>query len=149
MSAGMITIETATEALDAFVRLAVLLLELVGTLTILFGAAAAILLFAARARRMGIEAVYEPVRAVLGRSILLGLEFLVAGDILKSLIITPSLDDLFVLAGLILVRTFLSISLGVEINGHWPWQETVMAARKGNISNNTHGNATAATRDEA
>jgi uncharacterized membrane protein len=106
-----------------------LALELVGTLTILSGAAAAIYLFAARVRKLGLQAVYQPVRAVLGRSILLGLEFLVAGDILKSLVINPSLDDLVVLAGLILVRTFLSISLGVEINGHWPWQETVMAAR--------------------
>jgi uncharacterized membrane protein len=71
-------------------------------------------------------------RANLGRSILLGLELLVAGDILKSLVIEPSLDDLFVLAGLILIRTFLSISLGVEINGHWPWEETRLARRRSN-----------------
>jgi hypothetical protein len=65
--------------------------------------------------------------STLGRSILLGLEFLVAGDIVKSLVINPTLSDLVVLAGLVLVRTFLSISLGVEINGHWPWQDTAMA----------------------
>lgn len=125
----MTIIEPGNVALDVFVRFAVLLLELVGTLTILAGAAAAIFLFVSRARGLGIQAVYQPVRAVLGRSILLGLEFLVAGDILKSLVINPSIDDLLVLAGLILVRTFLSVSLGVEINGHWPWQETAMAAR--------------------
>lgn len=106
-----------------------LLLELAGTMAILAGAITAIFLFVSRVRACGIQAAYQPVRAVLGRSILLGLEFLVAGDILKSLVINPSLDDLLVLAGLILVRTFLSVSLGVEINGHWPWQETAMAAR--------------------
>ncbi|CAM4270640.1 DUF1622 domain-containing protein [Novosphingobium lubricantis] len=126
----MTIIEPGSAALDAFVRIAVVSLELVGTITILTGAGAAIFLFVSRARSLGIQAVYQPVRAVLGRSILLGLEFLVAGDILKSLVINPSLDDLMVLSGLILVRTFLSISLGVEINGHWPWQETAMAARK-------------------
>lgn len=126
----MTIIEPASAALDVFVRIAVLSLELVGTVTILTGAGAAIFLFGSRARSLGIQAVYQPVRAVLGRSILLGLEFLVAGDILKSLVINPSLDDLMVLAGLILVRTFLSVSLGVEINGHWPWQETAMAASR-------------------
>jgi uncharacterized membrane protein len=70
---------------------------------------------------------YGTFRSTLGRSILLGLEFLVAGDIVKSLVINPTLSDLVVLAGLVLVRTFLSISLGVEINGHWPWQDTAMA----------------------
>ena len=125
----MTIIEPANAALDTLVRFAVLSLELAGTLTILAGAAAAIFLFVSRVRACGIQAAYQPVLAVLGRSILLGLEFLVAGDILKSLVINPSLDDLLVLAGLILVRTFLSVSLGVEINGHWPWQETAMAAR--------------------
>ena len=125
----MTIIEPANAALDTLVRFAVLSLELAGTLTILAGAVAAIFLFVSRVRACGIQAAYQPVRAVLGRSILLGLEFLVAGDILKSLVINPSLDDLLVLAGLILVRTFLSVSLGVEINGHWPWQETAMAGR--------------------
>ena len=125
----MTIIEPANAALDTLVRFAVLLLELAGTMTILAGAAFAIFLFASRVHSLGIQAVYKPVRAVLGRSILLGLEFLVAGDILKSLVINPSLNDLVVLAGLVLVRTFLSVSLGVEINGHWPWQETALAAR--------------------
>ena len=125
----MTIIEPANSALDTFVRFAVLLLELAGTMAILAGAITAIFLFVSRVRACGIQAAYQPVRAVLGRSILLGLEFLVAGDILKSLVINPSLDDLLALAGLVLVRTFLSVSLGVEINGHWPWQETAMAAR--------------------
>jgi uncharacterized membrane protein len=123
----MITIEAGAGIMESFVRLAVLALELAGTVTILAGAVLAVAAFARRSFSKGFEAAYRPFRAGLGRSILLGLEFLVAGDILKTLIIDLTLDDLIVLAGLILVRTFLSVSLGVEINGHWPWQETRLA----------------------
>ncbi len=120
----MITIESGW--LSAFFRLAVIILELAGTLTILSGAALATILFALRARSGDRAKAYGAFRSALGRSILLGLEFLVAGDIVKSLVINPTLDDLIVL-----VRTFLSISLGVEINGHWPWEDTRMARATG------------------
>lgn len=121
----MTTIEA--DWLSTFFRLAVIVLELAGTLTILIGAALATFLFTQRVRSNDRTAAYSAFRSTLGRSILLGLEFLVAGDIVKSLVINPTLDDLIVLAGLVLVRTFLSISLGVEINGHWPWEDTRMA----------------------
>lgn len=124
----MITIDA--DWLSAFFRLAVIVLELAGTLTILVGAALATALFTRRARAGDRTEAYSAFRSALGRSILLGLEFLVAGDIVKSLVINPTLDDLIVLTGLVLVRTFLSISLGVEINGHWPWEETRMAREK-------------------
>lgn len=123
----MITTDFTGDTLSAFFKLAVIILELAGTLTILVGAAVATFLFIRRSCRDGHSDGYGPFRSALGRSILLGLEFLVAGDIVKSLVINPTLDDLIVLAGLVLVRTFLSISLGVEINGHWPWQDTRMA----------------------
>ena len=61
-------------------------------------------------------------RTSLGRSILLGLEFLVAADIISSVAIEPTLDSLVILAGIVLIRTFLSFSLEVEIEGRWPWQ---------------------------
>jgi uncharacterized membrane protein len=118
------SIGTASAFMVDFVRLSVLGLELAGAVTILLGAAVATLALAYSYRqRRGGDAL-QSYRANLGRSILLGLEFLVAGDILKSLVIDPTVDDLVVLAGLILVRTFLSIALGVEINGHWPWEDT-------------------------
>lgn len=120
----MITIDAASFDISGFVRLAVLLLEVAGTVAILGGAVVSTIAFVRRTWRAGFEQAYRPYRADLGRSILIGLELLVAGDILKTLVIAPTLDDLLVLAGLILVRTFLSVSLGVEINGHWPWQET-------------------------
>jgi uncharacterized membrane protein len=60
-------------------------------------------------------------RADLGRGILLGLELLVAADIIGTVAVTPSLENLLVLALIVLIRTFLSFSLEVEIEGKWPW----------------------------
>lgn len=123
----MIIEQAASIDISGIVRIAVTALELAGTSAILAGAVLAMAACAKRTWHSGFQEAYRPFRADLGRSILLGLEFLVAGDILKSLVIDPTLEDLMVLAGLILVRTFLSVSLGVEINGHWPWQETRLA----------------------
>jgi len=66
---------------------------------------------------------YHQLRSGLGRSILLGLELLVAADIINTVAIQPTLESLAVLAGIILIRTFLSLSLEVEIEGRWPWQQ--------------------------
>jgi uncharacterized membrane protein len=68
------------------------------------------------------EAIVAAFRTNLGRAILLGLEFLVAADIVHTVAIDPTLDSLAVLAGIVLIRTFLSFSLEVEIEGRWPWQ---------------------------
>ena len=65
---------------------------------------------------------YEGLRANLARGILLGLEFLVAADIIGTVALTPTFESLGVLAGIVLIRTFLSFSLEVEIEGRWPWQ---------------------------
>jgi uncharacterized membrane protein len=61
-------------------------------------------------------------RSSLGRAILLGLEFLVAADIINTVAVTPTLLSVAVLAGIVIIRTFLSFSLEVEIEGRWPWQ---------------------------
>jgi uncharacterized membrane protein len=65
---------------------------------------------------------YRRYRQQLGRSILLGLEFLVAADIIRTVAVTPTLTSIAVLAGIVLIRTFLSFSLELEITGRWPWQ---------------------------
>ena len=64
---------------------------------------------------------YNRLRTFLGRSLLLGLEFLVAGDIIKTVAIKPTFDSVIVLAIIVLVRTVLSLSIDVEIDGRWPW----------------------------
>lgn len=72
--------------------------------------------------------VYHRFRRFLGRSILLGLEILVAADIIKTVAITPTLEDVAVLAAIVLIRTFLSWSLELEISGRWPWQKSQATA---------------------
>ncbi len=69
------------------------------------------------------EREYHRFRSSLGRAILLGLEFLVAADIITTVAIDPTLESVAVLAGVVLVRTFLSFALEVEIDGRWPWRK--------------------------
>lgn len=71
---------------------------------------------------------YRYFREQLGRSILLGLEFLVAADIIRTVALTPTWQSVVVLAGIVLIRTFLSFSLEVEISGRWPWQQRPKSA---------------------
>jgi uncharacterized membrane protein len=70
-------------------------------------------------------AVYRDYRRRLGRSILLGLELLVAGDIIRTVAVAPTYASVGVLAVIVAIRTFLSFSLELEITGRWPWQKTV------------------------
>lgn len=97
--------------------------DVVGVAVIVVGAAAASFLAvtALLSRRGG--PVYETYRRNLGRSILLGLEFLVAADIIKTVAVTPTFTSVGVLALIVLIRTFLSFSLQLEITGRWPWQK--------------------------
>jgi len=69
-------------------------------------------------------AAYRHLRLYLGRSIVVGLELLIAADIVRSVAIDPTFTSVGVLALIVLVRTFLSWSLEVEINGEWPWQRS-------------------------
>ena len=65
---------------------------------------------------------YKRFREQLGRTILLGLELLVAADIVRTVATHPTLTNMAVLAIIVLIRTFLSFSLGMELTGRWPWQ---------------------------
>ena len=97
--------------------------EVTGIAIIVVGAVASLLVFLLRiAKREPKERILGEFRSSLGRAILLGLEFLVAADIVNTVAIEPTLDSLAVLAGIVLIRTFLSFSLEVEIEGRWPWQ---------------------------
>ncbi|MEO7863250.1 MAG: DUF1622 domain-containing protein, partial [Nitrospirales bacterium] len=57
----------------------------------------------------------------LGRAIVLGLEFLVAGDIIRTVVVAPTLANVVVLGLIVLIRTFLSMALELELEGRWPW----------------------------
>ncbi|MCB2053466.1 MAG: DUF1622 domain-containing protein [Geminicoccaceae bacterium] len=69
--------------------------------------------------------LYHRFRTTLARAILLGLEFLVAADIIGTVAVEPSAENLAVLALIVLIRTFLSFSLQIEIDGRLPWQRRV------------------------
>jgi uncharacterized membrane protein len=71
---------------------------------------------------------YRLLRDQLGRSILLGLEFLVAADIIRTVAVTPTAQSVLVLAGIVAIRTFLSFSMELEITGRWPWQKATQPA---------------------
>lgn len=75
------------------------------------------------------ERQYECYKGRIGRSLLLGLEMLVAADVVKTIALEATFMSIGVLAGLVAVRTFLSWTLVVEIDGRWPWQ----------IAGNAHG----------
>ena len=85
--------------------------------------------FGARATGERSSGTYRTFREQLGRSILLGLEFLVAADIIRTVAITPNAQSVAVLAGIVAIRTFLSFSLELEITGRWPWQKKSPASQ--------------------
>ena len=99
------------------------LIDFAGVVIIAGGALIGVLLFARDLiQRDSTERSYDRLRRFLGRSLLLGLEFLVAGDIIKTVAIEPTFDSVIVLAVIVLVRTVLSLSIDVEIDGRWPWE---------------------------
>ncbi len=69
------------------------------------------------------EAVYERARRQIGRSILLGLEILIIADIVETITITPTIESALTLGIIVLVRTFLSFSLEIELDGVLPWRK--------------------------
>jgi uncharacterized membrane protein len=83
-----------------------------------------VLCFAAFQVLKGVEAetVFHHIRQRLGRGILFGLEFLVAADIIHTVAVELTFTTIGVLAIIVIIRTFLSFTLEVELTGHWPWQ---------------------------
>lgn len=70
----------------------------------------------------GQDDLYHQLKVSLGKALLLGLEVLVAADIVRTVALEATLESVFVLGLLVLIRTFLSWALVVEIEGHWPWK---------------------------
>ena len=97
--------------------------EVVGIGVLIVGGCYALAAFALKVARGGSTDAYEDLRRSLGRSILLGLEILVAADIIRTIAITPTFTSVGVLGLIVVVRTFLSFSLEVELDGQWPWRQ--------------------------
>src|SRR5262249_42652048 len=97
-------------------------IDALGVAVIVIGALIAFVLTGARLSRHEGD-IYRHFREQLGQTILLGLELLVAADIVRTVAASPSLTSVAILAAIVAIRTFLSFSLEVEITGRWPWQK--------------------------
>jgi len=73
---------------------------------------------------------YQRYKLLLGRGLSLGLEFLVAADVIRTVTLAPTLLNAGILGAVVLIRTFLSWSLAVEMEGRWPWQQGSVQAPK-------------------
>lgn len=97
--------------------------EAVGAGIMVLGGLWALVLFVPRALKAdGIERPYDELRRNLGRAILLGLEVLIVADIVRTIIVDPTLESVAVLGGIVIIRILLSFSLEVEMDGVWPWR---------------------------
>ena len=97
-------------------------IEASGVAIIVIGIIFAIIRAVGRTEDEEIHDRYRRFRQAVARSILLGLEFLIAGDIIRTVAVDPTFQSVGVLAIIVAIRTFLSVELELEIDGRWPWQ---------------------------
>jgi uncharacterized membrane protein len=103
-------------------------IDALGVLVIVIGIIAATVRMLGALRRSATE-IYRRYREDLGRGILLGLEFLVAADIIRTVAVAPTLRGVLVLGIIVVIRTFLSMAIEVELEGRWPWQRGTVPPR--------------------
>ena len=97
--------------------------ESVGAAIMVLGGGAALVVATPRIfRAESRQASYEILRRDLGQAILLGLEVLIVADIIRTILVDATVESVFVLGIIVLIRILLSFSLDVEIEGAWPWQ---------------------------
>ncbi len=104
--------------------------EALGALILVTGLLWSVVLAALAWRRSGSALrVYTALRQAFGGTLLLALEILVAADLIRTVAVSPTLRNILVLGLIVLIRTFLSFSLEIEINGVWPWRRAASGAR--------------------
>ena len=97
--------------------------EIVGASTLILGFLIATVRFLVQLRTADMASVYDIYRQSLGRTIVIGLEILVAVTIIKTITVEPTAENLGLLALMILIRTVLSWTTVLEMSGRWPWQK--------------------------
>ena len=98
------------------------IVEGIGVATIFFGAVYSLIIFFISVIKKK-KNTYLELRQSLGKSILLGLEILIAADIMATIVTEPTMRSVTILGIIVLIRTFLSLSLQVEMDGRFPWQK--------------------------
>jgi len=112
--------------LETFFERATQAFEVLGVLSMVVGFLFAFVLAVVAWKRTGIGSrAFKTLRDSLGGAILLGLELLVAADIVKTVTSTPSLTDAAVLGMIVLIRTVLSITIEIEVDGVAPWRKAL------------------------
>ncbi len=107
------------------------LVDLLGAITIVLGIIISTLAVVWHfVRRMRGDKLYDGYRKDLARSILLGLEFLVAGDIIRTVSSQVSIASVLALAGIVAIRSFLGMEFEMELTGKWPWQQRITHVRR-------------------
>ncbi len=96
-------------------------LDTAGVLIVVVGVLLSVARFL-KLRATSFDQRYRRLREDVGRAILLGLEFLIAGDIISSVVVDPTVLNIVTLGLIVLIRTFLSMTLQLEVDGRWPWQ---------------------------
>ncbi len=104
-------------------------IEAIGVLVVMLGSCVSSVAFLRTFRTLPEGIAYKTYRRQLGRSIILGLEFLIAGDIIRTVVVSATLESVAVLGLIILIRSFLSVTLHLEVEGRWPWQEEERIAK--------------------
>ena len=110
------------EAIERSIESLGLAIDVFGVIVIVGGILLAIVQYLRRQRVHSFMDHYQSFKVRIGRVLLLGLEILVAADIVKTIAVTPTFENLGILAGLVIIRTFLGWALILEVEGHWPWQ---------------------------
>ena len=116
-----------TETLLHFLEQSSHAISLVGVVVIVGGFVAAAAQYATGFRRLGPVPAFGAFKVALGRALLLGLEILVVADVIETITVEPTLVSLTMLAALVILRTIVSWTLTLEVEGRWPWQSAVEA----------------------
>jgi len=98
-------------------------IEVVGVFIIIIGSVASSFRFVLSFHKQAETSAFDMYRRQLGRSIILGLEFLIAGDIIRTVVVADTLMNVTVLGLIVLIRTFLGFTLFLEVEGRWPWRQ--------------------------
>lgn len=107
---------------EQVVEAAVRVVEVVGAAIMVLGGLAALVAGIPRVLRPATRSTaYQDMRRNLGRAILLGLEVLIVADIIRTIVVEPTVESVLVLGAIVIIRVLLSFSLEVEMDGVWPW----------------------------
>ena len=96
--------------------------ETVGVIIIVIGGIRATFRATSQLSKESRDELYSQFRHEFGQVMMLGLEFLIAGDIIRTVVVAHSLTDIISLGLLVLIRTVLVFTIHLELEGHWPWQ---------------------------